>query len=82
MPDSVRVISPSSLAGRTGRGVRVAIIDSGVHVGHPHVGAIAGGVAFDEHGLEHADLVDRVGHGTAVAAAIHEKAPDAGRAVW
>jgi len=57
--------------------VRVAIIDSGVHVGHAHVGAIAGGVAFDEDGRQHGDYLDRLGHGTAVAGAIREKAPDA-----
>src|SRR5262245_39462219 len=57
--------------------VRVAIIDSGVHVGHPHVGAVAGGVAFDDDGRLHDDYADRLGHGTAVAAAIKEKAPDA-----
>jgi subtilisin family serine protease len=57
--------------------VRVAIIDSGVHVAHPHVGAIAGGVGFDEDGRQHGDYVDRLGHGTAVTAAIKEKAPDA-----
>jgi subtilisin family serine protease len=57
--------------------VRVAIIDSGVHVEHPHVGAIAGGVAFDEDGRQHDDYLDRLGHGTAVTAAIKEKAPDA-----
>lgn len=61
----------------TGRGVRVAIIDSGVHASHPHVGGVAGGVAFDEDGREHDDYVDRLGHGTAVTAAIREKAPDA-----
>jgi subtilisin family serine protease len=57
--------------------VRVAIIDSGVHVGHPHVGALAGGVAFDDEGRLHDDYLDRLGHGTAVTAAIKEKAPDA-----
>jgi len=57
--------------------VRVAVIDSGVHVGHPHVGGVAGGVGFDEDGRQHDDYVDRLGHGTAVAAAIKEKAPDA-----
>lgn len=72
-----RVLLPGSLAGRTGRGVRIAVIDSGIHPGHPHLGAIAGAVAFDELGIEDSDVVDRVGHGTAVAAAIHEKAPDA-----
>jgi subtilisin family serine protease len=68
---------PDSLAG-SGAGVRVAIIDSGVHVDHPHVGAsIAGGVGIDAHGLTSDDFIDRLGHGTAVAAAIHEKAPGA-----
>src|SRR5262245_31098676 len=57
--------------------VRIAIIDSGVHIGHPHVGAVAGGVAFDDHGRRHDDYIDRLGHGTAVTAAIAEKAPDA-----
>ena len=57
--------------------VRIAIIDSGVHAAHPHVGGIAGGVGIDEDGREHADYVDRLGHGTAVTAAIKEKAPDA-----
>jgi subtilisin family serine protease len=60
----------------TGRGVRVAVIDSGVNATHPHVGRVAGGIAIDEHGAEHADYVDRLGHGTAVTAAIKEKAPD------
>ena len=77
MTHASHVLSISSLAGRTGRGIRIAVIDSGVHDGHPHVGSIAGAVAFDERGQEHADVVDRVGHGTAVAAAIHEKAPEA-----
>ncbi len=77
MADSVHVIRLSALAGRTGHGVRIAIIDSGIHAGHPHIGSVAGDVAFDEYGRENVDVVDRVGHGTAVAAAIHEKAPDA-----
>jgi hypothetical protein len=70
-------LSVASLAGRTGRGVRVAVIDSGVHAGHPHVGGIQGGVAIDREGRIGDDVVDRLGHGTAVAAAIREKAPDA-----
>jgi subtilisin family serine protease len=61
----------------TGRGVRVAIVDSGVNPSHPHVERVAGGVAIDEHGVEHSDYIDRLGHGTAVTAAIREKAPDA-----
>jgi hypothetical protein len=57
----------------TGRGVRVAVIDSGVHVGHPHIGPIAGGTSIGREG----SFVDQLGHGTAVMAAIQEKAPDA-----
>jgi len=51
---------------------RVAVVDSGIHADHPHVNGIAGGVAIVGD-----DLVDRLGHGTAVAAVIREKAPDA-----
>jgi len=61
----------------TGRGVRIAVVDSGVHVAHTHIGTVAGGIAIDEEGGEHDDYVDRLGHGTAVTAAIKEKAPDA-----
>jgi len=56
--------------------MKVAIIDSGVHPGHPHVGAIAGGVHVGAQGLDD-DFVDRLGHGTAVAGAIRERAPEA-----
>jgi hypothetical protein len=52
--------------------MKIAIIDSGVHADHPHVAGIAGGVAIVGQ-----DLVDRLGHGTAVAGAIREKVPDA-----
>jgi subtilisin family serine protease len=38
---------------------------------------VAGGVAFDDDGRQHGDYVDRLGHGTAVTAAMKEKAPDA-----
>ena len=61
----------------TGRGVRVAVVDSGVHAGHPHVGGIEQGVAVRDDGSLDDDFVDRLGHGTAVTAAIREKAPDA-----
>jgi subtilisin family serine protease len=61
----------------TGRGVRIAVIDSGVHASHPHVGGVEQGVAIRDDGSLDDDFVDRLGHGTAVAAAIREKAPDA-----
>lgn len=71
------ILSPGAFPGRTGRGVRIAVVDSGIHAAHPHIGPVAGGPAFDDRGEPGADLVDRLGHGTAVAAAIREKAPDA-----
>lgn len=52
--------------------VKIAILDSGVHAGHPHVGEVAGG--FDATGLS-GDWLDRIGHGTAVAGAIRSHAP-------
>ena len=61
----------------THRAVRVAVIDSGVHATHPHVGGVAGGIGIDDAGRAHDDYVDRLGHGTAVTAAIREKAPAA-----
>jgi len=66
-----------ALTGRTGLGSSVGIIDSGVHPTHPHVGGLAGGIAIEDDGSLHGDVLDRLGHGTAVTAAIHEKAPRA-----
>jgi len=63
-------------AARTGAGVIVAVLDSGVHSGHPHVGTVGRGMNF-AGAREAADWVDRIGHGTAVAAAIREKSPGA-----
>jgi len=57
--------------------VRIAVIDSGVHAAHPHVNGVVGGVAILPDGREEPDYTDRIGHGTAVAAAIREKAPRA-----
>jgi hypothetical protein len=56
--------------------VKVAIIDSGIHPDHPHVERVAGGIAITVDGVTD-DWQDRLGHGTAVAGAIREKAPDA-----
>jgi subtilisin family serine protease len=58
------------------RGVRVAVIDSGVHARHPHIAAVAGGISIGPDGvIEQDSYADRLGHGTAVMAAIQEKAP-------
>ena len=67
---------PSDPAIRSEPRVRVAVVDSGIHPEHPHVRGVAGGVGiFRSH--ESDDYLDRIGHGTAVAAAIREKAPEA-----
>jgi subtilisin family serine protease len=71
------LLTLESLRPRTGRGVRVAVIDSGAHAAHPHVGGIAGGAGIDALGTLHDDWTDRLGHGTAVTAVIREKAPEA-----
>ena len=57
--------------------VRIAVVDSGVHAAHPHVGGVAGGIGIDANGRSHGDFIDRLGHGTAVTAAIKEKVPGA-----
>jgi subtilisin family serine protease len=59
-----------------GRGIRIAIIDSGVNPTHPHVSRIAGGVGITASG-ETPVYLDCLGHGTAVTAAIAEKVPEA-----
>ena len=52
----------------------MATIDSGVNPAHPHVQPIAGGVYITRGGFE-SSYTDFLGHGTAVAGAIREKAP-------
>ncbi len=84
MPEVAAAIRPEvetlAFAGFTGRGVRIGVIDSGAHPGHPHIGRMAGGVMISSRGqVEDGDTawLDRLGHGTAVTAAIQEKAPSA-----
>jgi subtilisin family serine protease len=70
--------SPLPFPGRTGRGVRIAVIDSGVNQRHPHIGGVAGGISLGPNGeIEEGAYLDLLGHGTAVMAAIQEKAPEA-----
>ena len=57
--------------------MRIAVIDSGVHKAHPHVGGAVIGFGLRPDGTRDPDFVDRIGHGTAVAAVIREKAPAA-----
>ena len=63
----------------TGRGVKVAVIDSGIGLGHPKVGSIAGSVdisSVNGHIEYRNGKDDRAGHGTACAGIIRRKAPD------
>jgi subtilisin len=76
-----RVTREWALDGATGKGVRVAILDSGVEADHPQVGEIEGAVVIsigddgepvatpDEEG-------DLCGHGTACAGVIRALAPE------
>jgi len=69
-------------AGHSGAGIRIAIVDSGVHPDHPHIRAdrLEAGISIAADGtIEHGDeaALDRLGHGTAVTAAIQEKACEA-----
>ncbi|EKU73738.1 MULTISPECIES: subtilisin-like serine protease QhpE [Sphingobium] len=60
--------------------LRIAVIDSGVHPDHPHIDAarLLPGYAIARDGRDsEADTGDRLGHGTAVIAAIQDQAPDA-----
>src|SRR3712207_260963 len=66
-----------------GRGVKVAVIDSGVDGEHPRVGGVDGAVALtydpdepDGVRAEEGPHEDLFGHGTACAGVIRELAPD------
>jgi hypothetical protein len=79
--DASSEFDPESLSTRTGAGIRIALIDSGVNPGHSHVGPIAGGVAFSTgpkgEVLQTSDYRDTLGHGTALAGILKFKAPEA-----
>jgi subtilisin len=68
--------------GATGKGVVVAVIDSGIDPGHPAVRGIARSVSIEHEGErfevnQHAEPGDFVGHGTACAGIIRSFAPEA-----
>ena len=60
----------------SGRGLKIAVVDSGVNAEHPHIVAATRGVTLASAQAEDS-WTDRLGHGTAVMAAIQEKAPAA-----
>jgi subtilisin family serine protease len=93
-PETLQRITPLALpdgdirewawGGATGKGVKVAVVDSGIDGDHPLVGGISGGVAveFDPEAEEGYRIVEGVtedlfGHGTACAAIIRSLAPEA-----
>jgi subtilisin len=81
-PLPARVDREWALAGSTGSGVRVAILDSGIERDHPLVGDLAGAVVISlgEEGEAIAtedEEGDLCGHGTACAGVVRSLAPDA-----
>ena len=72
MTTGTLTIDGDALRAATGHGIRVAVIDSGIATNHPHVGEVSAGVALV--GDDPSDTADRMGHGTAVAAAIRDLA--------
>lgn len=55
----------------------MAVLDSGVNPDNPHVSPVDGGFEVLPDGSVGDDFLDRLGHGTAVTAAVQEKAPGA-----
>ena len=71
---------PAIAASTTGRGIRVAIVDTGVNFGHPHLRRAALGASISwkdgELSIDRRELTDRTGHGTCCAALVAFLAPD------
>lgn len=65
----------------TGKGISVALVDSGINPRHPHVKRISGGmhIGIDKNNTiirSDVDLEDEIGHGTACAGVIRQVAGD------
>jgi len=75
-PDQVK----AAMKAGTGREVRIAVLDSGVEIGHPHFQrrCLAHDLIVDVNKpISRGDGVDLYGHGTAVAGLIWDIAPEA-----
>jgi subtilisin family serine protease len=71
---------PALAADATGKGVRVAVVDTGVNFGHPHLARRPSGASIlwrdGELEIDRESFADRRGHGTCCAALIAFLAPD------
>jgi uncharacterized NAD-dependent epimerase/dehydratase family protein len=65
----------------SGRGIRVAVVDTGIDPTHPNVGAVSAGVRLSlgpgSGVVRNEDFRDDFGHGTAAAAIVRKVAPGA-----
>jgi subtilisin len=72
-----------AIGGATGKGIKVAVVDSGVDKDHPRVRGVAGAVVIEADDSPNGfravegDHEDLVGHGTACAGVIRSLAPEA-----
>lgn len=66
----------ADFSGLTGKGVKVAVVDSGINYCHSHVGKIEGGIGLDINEnreiVFNEDIHDSIGHGTACAGVIRK----------
>jgi subtilisin family serine protease len=78
--DAATITRERAWGGSTGKGVKVAVIDSGVDADHPEVGAVDGYVAISERdgqlAFDASTHADDYGHGTACAGIIRRLAPE------
>ena len=82
LPELHELTAEWAWGGSTGRGIKVAVIDSGINADHPAVGGMVRGYVrvVDEQGryqYDDAPHADQFGHGTACAGLIHKVAPEA-----
>lgn len=64
-----------------GKGIKIAVVDSGINTWHPHIQNVVGGITLgvnSEGRIELTeDITDKLGHGTAVAGILSDKVPEA-----